>query len=124
MIKIIQKIKNRKGFTLIELIVVLAVLLIIAGIAVPRFTGVQQEAKIKADKISAGIIKNAAELYATMEPFISGGTKDTPKTDEITIEMLVDKGLLDKEPIKQSNGSSFIIKTYNDASKGLIITVE
>lgn len=36
---------NRRGFTLIELILVLAILAIIAAIAVPRFVGMQEKAK-------------------------------------------------------------------------------
>lgn len=62
--KIIQKyLKKKDGFTLVELIVVLAVLGIIAGIAVPRFTDVQKNSKWKADIATAAIIANAAELY-------------------------------------------------------------
>ncbi len=63
MVKLINKLKNRKGFTLIELIVVLAVLAIIAAIAVPRFIGVQKTAKIDADYSSGALIAKSAELY-------------------------------------------------------------
>ena len=41
--------KNKKGFTLIELIVVIAILGILAMIAIPRFAGFQEAAKHKAD---------------------------------------------------------------------------
>lgn len=67
MIRFFKKIKSNKGFTLIELIVVLAVLAIIMAIAVPRFLGVQQEAKEKADNNSVELIKKAAELYFAAE---------------------------------------------------------
>ncbi len=63
MVKLINKLKNRKGFTLIELIVVLAVLAIIMAIAVPRFIGVQTQAKIDADYTTVANIAKAAELY-------------------------------------------------------------
>ena len=33
--------KNKKGFTLVELIIVIAIIAIIAAIAVPKFTGIQ-----------------------------------------------------------------------------------
>ena len=63
MFKLINRLKNKKGFTLIELIVVLAVLGIIALIAIPRFLSVQAGARIDADNASAAAIAKAAELY-------------------------------------------------------------
>lgn len=68
MFRMINKLKNRKGFTLIELIVVLAVLAIIAAIAVPRFMGIQEQARIDADYSTGAMIAKAAELYAAKEP--------------------------------------------------------
>jgi len=63
MFKFINKLKNRKGFTLIELIVVLAVLAIIMAIAVPRFLGVQEQAKDDADLQTIQMIAKGAEMY-------------------------------------------------------------
>ena len=62
MFRLINKLKNRKGFTLIELIVVLAVLAIIMAIAVPRFMGVREEAKKDSDAATIASIAKLAEL--------------------------------------------------------------
>ncbi len=62
MVKLINKLKNKKGFTLIELIVVLAVLAVIMAIAVPRFTGIQNESKKNADAATAQQIIKSARL--------------------------------------------------------------
>ncbi len=58
-----MKRKNEKGFTLVELIVVMAVLAVISAIAVPRFLGVQEDAKLEADYATAAMLGKAAELY-------------------------------------------------------------
>jgi len=65
MFRLINKLKNRRGFTLIELIVVLAVLAIVMAIAVPRFMGVQDQSRLKADASSAQQIINSARLQET-----------------------------------------------------------
>ena len=55
--------KNRKGFTLIELIVVLGVLAIIMAISVPKYLGIQQQAKVDADIATLGQIAKITELF-------------------------------------------------------------
>ncbi len=54
---------NDRGFTLIELITVLAILAIIAAIAVPRFTGTIETAKMKADQVTLDILQQAVNQY-------------------------------------------------------------
>lgn len=59
-----MKRKNgQKGFTLVELIVVMAILAILAAIAVPRYNSTLNGAKEKADIATARTIQSAAMLY-------------------------------------------------------------
>lgn len=71
MFRLINKLKNRKGFTLIELIVVLAVLAVIAAIAIPRFIGVQEKAREDSDMATLMSIAKLAEVY-----YVSGTTSE------------------------------------------------
>jgi len=53
---------GNKGFTLIELLVVIAVLGILAGIAIPRISGVTDEARKAEMRATASSIRSAIEL--------------------------------------------------------------
>ncbi len=53
----------RKGFTLIELIIVIAVIAILIGIALPRFKGMQDEGNIAKAKGELRTLQTAIESY-------------------------------------------------------------
>ncbi|MFH1577461.1 MAG: type II secretion system protein [Candidatus Omnitrophota bacterium] len=55
--------KNEKGFTLIELIMVIVIIGILAAIAVPRFMDLQSEAKKSACEGNAGSLRAAITSY-------------------------------------------------------------
>ena len=54
---------NQRGFTLIEVLVVIIILGLIAALVVPRITGRLDEAKVEATKIQMRAIKDALEQY-------------------------------------------------------------
>ncbi len=72
--------KNRKGFTLIELIVVVAIIAILAAIAVPQFLGMQDKAKKGVDIANATAIAGAINTYNAMYPDAKITDKSTAKT--------------------------------------------
>jgi general secretion pathway protein G len=55
---------RRGGFTLLEVLLVLAILGVIAAIVVPRLLGQQKTANIKAARVSIQGLESALELYA------------------------------------------------------------
>jgi MSHA pilin protein MshA len=71
-----MKMKNVKGFTLIELIVVIVVLSILASLALPRFTSLQRDARIAKLNAARGSVATASALtHATI--LAKNGVADT-----------------------------------------------
>ena len=56
---------NNKGFTLVELLAVLVILVAIMGIAIPSISSSLERTKEKQNNARLEIIKSAAEMYVT-----------------------------------------------------------
>ena len=78
--------RNGKGFTLIELMIVIAIIAILAAIAIPNFMAARRKARISADKQQLASYATALEVYATDEAL---GDGSYPAAD--TLALLVGK---------------------------------
>jgi general secretion pathway protein G len=119
--------KREEGFTLIELMIVIAVLGILAGIAIPRFSGVQEKAEDTNITSMAGTLRNAMEMYyASNGNYPASGDLDSTDYDGLinTDSMLneyVDLPAKDDLPISSSSyvesGSAYVLKIVSSASE-------
>ena len=75
--KLMDKIKkNNKGFTLVELIVVVAVLAIITVVAAPQYIKYVEKSRVGTDENAIGEIAHIAEIS-----WVEMQSKDVTKTD-------------------------------------------
>ena len=74
MFNFIRKKMDKKGFTLVELLVVIAVLGIIAGIAIPRMSGVTDSFKLKADQQTATNLARLTEIRIQIGAITTSGS--------------------------------------------------
>ena len=64
MLKKMRKLlKQQEGFTLVELMIVVVILGILAGIGVQQYNAVQERAREGVDKANRKMIENAIQLY-------------------------------------------------------------
>lgn len=72
---------NQKGFTLVELVVVIVILGILSAVAVPRFVNMQNEAKQAALEGARGAVKAAVGLVHAK--WLVGGADATVTTVDV-----------------------------------------
>ena len=73
-----QHMKNKNGFTIIELIMVMIIIGVLAAVAIPRFQDVVIESEIAVEQRVINTIYNGLETYAR-EKYIENGVRSWPE---------------------------------------------
>ncbi|SMC42686.1 prepilin-type N-terminal cleavage/methylation domain-containing protein [Papillibacter cinnamivorans] len=83
--KVKSRLMDRKGFTLIELIVVIAIIAILAAVLIPRFTGFTESGRKKA------VLSDARNILVALDAADANGEITAASTDAATAESLIEK---------------------------------
>ena len=95
--------KNKKGFTLIEIIIVVVIIGLLAAMVIPAFNQVRQESREKAMTKNLRQIASAAQHYILEED-----------VESVSYSALVDGGYL--TDIQTVDGESYVITVSEDTN--------
>ncbi|NLB69020.1 MAG: prepilin-type N-terminal cleavage/methylation domain-containing protein [Lentisphaerae bacterium] len=94
----------RSGFTLVELLLVVAILGILATVAIMNTAGMSDEARVSATRTSIAAIEQAARMYEVR-------TGKFPDSLEVLTQSMGERpALLDKKDLNDAWGTAFAYK--------------
>lgn len=122
-----KKIKNNKGFSLVELIIVVAIMAVIIGVLAPQYLKYVEKSKVSADNDSIDALRKACEtavadpdsaITSDFSATITGGTagvtiSDSTASTEVSALM---SGANDLSTLKLKS------KTYNGKTVTIQVT--
>ena len=108
--------RNEKGFTMVELIIVVAIMGIIGALLVPAFGSMSAKARLTTDLSTVKTLKRTADSY-------KAEVGSYPTATELTglNSALAAKGYLDASAVIQTSGASI---TYTPADGSITLNVK
>ena len=108
--------RNKKGFTLVEVLAVMILLIMLLLIAFPNFAGLSKDSKNKYDNTVNVLLTSAAKMYVNNHIEEVDAYLQTHNEYHITIKNLIDSEYLDSD-IKSSKGTAISKDSYVTVKK-------
>ena len=115
---------NQKGFTLIELIIIMVILGVLAAVAVPRLGNTINSSEISSEESILGSLRSAVEVYA-VDQVVNNSTKSYPMNpfdalDNKSKNDLFGKGWgyddMNSKVYHQRNDGNYLDWSYNNST--------
>ena len=107
-----KMLKNKKGFSLVELVIVIAIMGVLAAVAISMFNGMIQRSRRQADKARAQQIQKAIVTYIT-----ETGDSSLLQVDHDTVDDLL-VWLQKQQTVEFSDGTENKVGPYLENIKG------
>lgn len=118
-----QRKLNNKGFSLVELIIVIAIMAVLIGLLAPQFIKYVQRSKYSTD------VKNGQEIATIVQTLISDNKLTQDATNEkvasgsAIMKQAVESNLLSEEPVSKVSSKNHFFATYDIKSGKVVITI-
>ncbi len=104
---------NKRGFTLVELLAVIVILIAITAIAIPTISSALDRTKEKQNDQRKRILESAAELFVSEHK-----NSIEAAASCISLDALKKGGYVDEEALKDANGDDFVGYILIDKENG------
>jgi prepilin-type N-terminal cleavage/methylation domain-containing protein len=95
-----QDISRQSGFTLIELVIVIVVLGLLGGVAIPRYHDIALDAKMNACKGALGGLRSGIAMWGADQVLAGSGAPTWPPLDSMATHGVVMVPIIPKNPFQ------------------------
>ena len=115
--------QEEQGFTLVELLVVVVILGILAGVGIQQFGNVQERARRSAHEANVKVLTSAAQMYALIEGVqaTETGEKHTKEQNELVPNYLAE---WPDSPWNDGRVYTVVINVDNDKNVEIEVSLE